>query len=153
MPWTSLLLSGRPPILIDFNSWHCGHEASWQGRWHFRDMSVKQKLPWSCESWISQLLSEWPPVLIDPNSRLHWQDRGHLDREVDILERGVLFKSCLYHGDRCPECHNYCRNDPLSSYMLPQDFVDSGHLDKEEDITWHEGLAKVVHTMELGILY
>ena len=39
------------------------------------------------------------------------------------------------------------------SYMLPQDFVDSGHLDKEEDITWHEGLAKDVHTMELGILY
>ena len=109
MSWTSPLLSGWLPVLIDSNSRIGGQGASWQRRWHFRRMSVKQMLfkPWTWVSCTSKLLSGGPFVLINSNFRLHGQG---LHRKHDILEKWVPVKSSLYHGVRCPDCHNCCKD-------------------------------------------
>ena len=69
-------------------------------------------------------------------------DRGHLDRENDILGRQVLNKSWSCYEDRCLEYPSSCLDNPLSCLTPSPDFVDGGHLGRENDILVRQGLNK-----------
>ena len=61
--------------------------------------------------------------------------------------------SWYYNRDRCPEHPSSCQDDPLSSQTPTPDFVDRGHLDRENDILVRQVLLqKNDHAMNIGVL-
>ncbi len=66
-------------------------------------------------------------------------DRGHLDRENDILGRQVLNKSWSCYENRCLEHPSSCQDDPLSSQIL---FHKSDNTKQTNDKTSHSNFIE-----------
>ena len=94
----------KPPVLPDSNSRLCGSGSSWQ---------CLTKVDHALKIGVLNIPA---PVRMTPcHPTPGFVDRGHLDRENEILGRQVLSKSWSCYEDRCPEHPSSYQDDPLSS--------------------------------------